>query len=436
VPLDDFAAALAAADVVVAPYERASQSGVLSVASQLGTATIASAVGGLSELADRTFPPGDAGALASAIDAQLAVAGNGRRQLDDAAALAAHRQAYAQALSARFRRRPRSRRPRVSFVVWGPVEGRAAEFAAALGGDYRVFFDLGIVSRRLIPLRYVLSATRTIAYLARARPRSLIVANPPIFAAGTAWAYARAARIPLVLDSHPISFGQKSSRLGRFFLPIHAALTRRASTTIVGTDELAERVRGWGARADVVHEAPPPPAAGASGWAVPGRRPRVLWSGIFAADEPISAVIDAARLLPDVEFMVAGDLRRCPVDPGAAPANVRWLGFLRGDDYRATLHAVDVVLALTDDSTSAMRAAAEAVYARIPLVISDLRHLAELFPGGVRVSNDAESIANGVRAALATRDQLTEQSTRMRDGQLGRWHEQRSVLLDRLGLAR
>jgi hypothetical protein len=97
---------------------------------------------------------------------------------------------------------------------------------------------------------------------------------------------------------------------------------------------------------------------------------------------------------------------------------------------------VDVVLALTDDSTSAMRAAAEAVYARVPLVISDLRHLAELFPGGVRVSNDAESIASGVRAALATRDQLTEQSTRMRDGQLGRWHEQRSVLLDRLGLTR
>ena len=45
VPLEDFTAALAAADVVVAPYERASQSGVLSVASQLGTPTIASHVG-------------------------------------------------------------------------------------------------------------------------------------------------------------------------------------------------------------------------------------------------------------------------------------------------------------------------------------------------------------------------------------------------------
>jgi glycosyltransferase involved in cell wall biosynthesis len=443
VALEDFTAALTAADVVVAPYERASQSGVLSVASQLGTPTIASNVGGLSELADRTFEPGDPDALAQAIDGQLA--DGARRPLDSAAALRAHEAAYRHAALARERRSRhpfRRRRPPVSFVVWGPIAGRAEEFAQALGGDHRVFFDLGIVDRRFVPLRYLLSALRMTTYLLRSRPRSLIVANPPIVAAVVGFAYARLASIPFVLDSHPISFGQKASRIGRFFLPIHAALARRATTTLVGTEALAQRVESWGARADLVHEAPPadpPPEA-----ARPGPRqalangdrpaPVVLWSGIFAADEPFAAVIEAARLLPDVELHVAGDLRRCPIDPGDAPPNVRWLGFLRGEAYRRALHGADAVIALTNDSTSAMRAAAEAVYADKPLITTDLEHLAALFPSALRVTNDAEGIAAGVRAALAEREQLAARSAAMRDVQLARWEQQRQMLVERLGL--
>jgi glycosyltransferase involved in cell wall biosynthesis len=64
VRLDDFVGAIRAADVVVCPYERASQSGVLSIARSVGTPTISSRVGGLSDLAGQTFPAGDAKALA------------------------------------------------------------------------------------------------------------------------------------------------------------------------------------------------------------------------------------------------------------------------------------------------------------------------------------------------------------------------------------
>lgn len=435
VPLEQFTAAIAAADLVVAPYERASQSGVLSVSSQLGTPTVAAQVGGLGELADRTFPPGDVGALAQAIEEQLALHERHPHSSDDAAALAAHRAAYARAIEARTPKpRRMRRRPRVAFVVWGPIEGRAEEFAAALDGDHRSFFDLGILDRRLIPLRYALSAIRTASYLVRARPRSVIVANPPIVAAVVVWLYARLARVPIVLDSHPISFGRKGSRVGRFFIPVHAALARRAAATIVGSEPLAARVRGWGGEAEIVHEAPPaypPPAEPLRS----DRRPYVLWSGIFAADEPLAAVIEAARTMPEVELWVAGDLRRCPLDPATAPPNVRWLGFLRGAEYRSALYGADAVIALTNDSTSAMRAAAEAVYARKPLVTSDLAHLAALFPGSVRVHNEPAAIAAGVRRALAEREQLEAASGAMRETLLARWGDQRALLLARLGLA-
>jgi glycosyltransferase involved in cell wall biosynthesis len=72
--LAEFVGALAAADVVVCPHTRASQSGVLALARQLGVRTVASRVGGLPELAGVTFAPGDANDLARSIDEALAAA--------------------------------------------------------------------------------------------------------------------------------------------------------------------------------------------------------------------------------------------------------------------------------------------------------------------------------------------------------------------------
>lgn len=55
-PLPDFAAAISAADVVVAPYSVASQSGIVSLSRSLGVPTAVTPVGGLSELATVVAP--------------------------------------------------------------------------------------------------------------------------------------------------------------------------------------------------------------------------------------------------------------------------------------------------------------------------------------------------------------------------------------------
>ncbi|MCD1144953.1 glycosyltransferase [Kocuria sp. LUK] len=70
----DFQALIMVSTVVVCPYEVASQSGVLALATQLGTPVIASNVGGLSEQADVVFEVGGkdaAAALASALNSFL-----------------------------------------------------------------------------------------------------------------------------------------------------------------------------------------------------------------------------------------------------------------------------------------------------------------------------------------------------------------------------
>jgi glycosyltransferase involved in cell wall biosynthesis len=94
VDLEDFTAALAAADVVVAPHDKAAQSGVLSLARQLGVPTVASDVGGLSELASRTFVSGDVEDLTRAIDAALADTRVAGVTLDEGLAIDAHLRAY------------------------------------------------------------------------------------------------------------------------------------------------------------------------------------------------------------------------------------------------------------------------------------------------------------------------------------------------------
>lgn len=97
--LDEFTAALAAADVVVCPYDQASQSAVIAVARAVGTATVASDVGGLGEAADVAVAPDDPAALARGIAEALELAPGKSGEDQNRAAVDAHRTAYAAAES-------------------------------------------------------------------------------------------------------------------------------------------------------------------------------------------------------------------------------------------------------------------------------------------------------------------------------------------------
>src|ERR1700730_14432957 len=56
------------------------------------------------------------------------------------------------------------RRPKVSFIAWAEDSGRAREIAKALGGEARTFYQLRIVWKPLVPLRYLLNAIGTCGY--------------------------------------------------------------------------------------------------------------------------------------------------------------------------------------------------------------------------------------------------------------------------------
>jgi hypothetical protein len=326
--------------------------------------------------------------------------------------------------------RRRSLRPLVSFISWSEDDGRTHEIAAALGGEARSFYDLGIVARPLVPIRYALSGLRTIAYLVTRRPRAIIVTNPPILPPLLTLAYARIARAPVVLDSHPGSFSVEGPLVHRL-TRLHAWVARRAVTTLVTVDDLAGVVRSWGANADIVHEAPPEWTVRAA--SSPAGRARALYIGRFAGDEPTQEVLDAARSVPDIDVHVTGDLRKCTAAMRAsAPGNVTFTGFLRGEDYRRAIEDADLLLVLTNRADAVNRAAYEAVYARRPLIVTGTPPMRRLFPFAVHVANDADGIAAGLRIAAERHADLVTSAGRALAMQEERWQRQLDVLRDRI----
>ncbi len=74
VPLADYVAILAAADVIACTHERASQSGILALARKVCVRTMPSDVGGFRELAAIGLPPAVVLPRAAGIDGALTMA--------------------------------------------------------------------------------------------------------------------------------------------------------------------------------------------------------------------------------------------------------------------------------------------------------------------------------------------------------------------------
>jgi PST family polysaccharide transporter len=319
----------------------------------------------------------------------------------------------------------------IVFVAWTARPARVHEIAEAVGAEAKIL-PASSRTKLTVPFRYLRQSFQTFFFLMRRRPDVVMVVNPPVVAAAVVTFYSRFSRARVVLDSHPGGFGAQGDKASARFQWLHRWSVRRAAAVMVTTREWVQTVNSWGGRAIMVHE--PPPA-----FHVPPPEPRptlgrVLYVTIFAPDEPLQEVIDAARALPDVEFQITGDPRRCPAQiRERVPDNVVFVGYLRGDDYVRALVEADVVLALTTEPTSVMRAAYEAVYAYRPLLVSDWPALRETFPLAVPVHNDGQSIAEAVVDTLNDYDaqvQLLQEARRLQEQ---RWADQlddlRSVVL-------
>lgn len=323
---------------------------------------------------------------------------------------------------------------RILVVAWTATSGRALDLAEVLDGRAALVYPRppAWLAHPVSTLwRYLVSSLMTVGLLLRHRPHVVVVTNPPVVPPLLAalWCLATGGR--LVLDSHPSSFGGKGMTWMTRLEPVHRVLARRSSAVLVTTADRARQVDEWGGRGLVLHEPPvpfPPRTEGGP--------PTVLFVGVFAPDEPVHDVVEAARRLPDVTFQVTGDPRTAaPALLAALPANVDLVGFLAQPDYRRAMSSASVVLTLTTEPSSVMRSAYEAVYARVPLVTSDTPVLRELFPHAVHCANDADAIAAAVKHALDDLPRMRAVADEARAEQASRWAHQLAALRGAAGLS-
>jgi glycosyltransferase involved in cell wall biosynthesis len=250
----------------------------------------------------------------------------------------------------------------------------------------------------LAPVRYAVQAVLTLWTLFRERPRLVLVQNPPIFAPLFVWLYCALTGSQLIIDSHTDAV---QGPLWQWSWGLHAFLSRRALTTLVTNTHLQSLVQQWGARSDTLTDIPSDlPAGERYSFA---HDFNVVMVSSFSPDEPLDAVVEVARRLPEVGFYVTGDpvqgFKRLPKN---LPPNLTLTGFLSDDQYYGLLRSAQAVMALTTENHTNQRGACEAVWVERPVITSDWPFLRETFhQGTVHVDNTVAGIVAGVRQMQA-----------------------------------
>jgi glycosyltransferase involved in cell wall biosynthesis len=280
-----------------------------------------------------------------------------------------------------------------------------------------------------ILVKYVLQAADTLRLLRRETPDVVFVMSPPPIAVLPVLAYCRSRRIPFVIDAHSAAF---LHRRWRGLQWLQDALSRRAATTIVTNEHLAMRVRGAGAHATIIRDVPV--VFQETAHFVRDDRFTVAFVCSFSPDEPVGDVLEAARALPQIRFLITGDgkgiSKTCP---GSLPGNVELTGFLPEPAYGGLLCSVDAVIALTTRDHTMQRAAYEAIYQGTPVVVSNWPLLRRVFDeGAVHVGPGAAALVDGLKALRSQHEAYREGAARLRERRLVEWAKAKEGLLARV----
>jgi glycosyltransferase involved in cell wall biosynthesis len=270
----------------------------------------------------------------------------------------------------------------------------------------------------LFPLKYAGQAIRTWVTLWREKPCGVLVMSPPVIAVVVVWLYARIARVPFIIDAHTAAFLHPRWRR---FQWLQRAMSRRAATTIVTNEHLADQLEVAGADVTIVRDVPVQFPDGGNFRTSSGFSVAAVCS--FADDEPIAEIIAAATKLSDVTFYVTGDTRQLqPAYMSTMPGNLRLTGFIPTADYGSLLREADVVLTLTTRDHTMLRGAYEAIYQGTPIIVSDWPLLRKAFDrGAIHVANTADSIVAAVRAVQAHPDVYRVGAQELRQQKLAAW---------------
>lgn len=290
------------------------------------------------------------------------------------------------------------------FVSWIPLF-RASALAKGIGAE--LYVPSPGSGSWPAPLRYLVQAARTAARVARVRPRDVVFTNPPFICGAVLVALGRLTGMRVWSDTHSGAFNDpKWRRLSA----LNGWVLRRCRGVIVHTPVLSAEVEAMGGRPLVVTN---PAAEPLERRAV--EHPRLVATLGYNFDEPVSELIEAARMLPHVQIVMTGNAPEWVRQ--SVPANCTVTGFISRSEYDAHLAGARAVVCLTTREDTMQRGAHEAMQYGLPMMLSGTRVLREYFHSGVVWVDryEAQTLAAGLQrvwdeyrelgvASLAERD--------------------------------
>jgi len=306
------------------------------------------------------------------------------------------------------------------FIVWYRHSRRAETLAAELDAQVSFQYEIGLKGRCLAALRYLVQGWKTWHLLERERPAFVVVQSPPIFAVliVAAWCELRGKirpgghRIPYIIDCHTGTFYDPA---WRWALPLLRLLSRRATATLVASEEALDILQSWKVRSIFLLDGLPVLSATTGTFGSSGEA-RVAVICSFGPDEPIGEVFAAAGLLPHVTFYLSGDPKRLATELlPQKPENVIITGFLQDSDYAGLLKNVHGIVDLTNEPKLLTCGAYEALAMGKPAVVTDWPQIRRYFTRGfIYVNNTPEAIAGAVKQMLNEQVMLTREVIAMR----------------------
>jgi glycosyltransferase involved in cell wall biosynthesis len=291
--------------------------------------------------------------------------------------------------------------------------------AKQLGGDLHMIHFLKYQSPRYAPIKYPLQMTKTLKVLWQTQPDMVIAQNPPFLCGLMVYLYGRFRPVRYVLDWHTAAF----STAWNWAKSVQRFLACKADVNIVTDKHWQSLIGSWGGVSTILIDIPtefPRPQQ----YPVQGDF-TVAMVNIFAPDEPLDLVMEAATGLPDTHFYITGDKTRKPkIFFEGAPPNVTFTDFIPDNEYIALLSSVDAVMSLTTRNHTMQRGGCEALWLGQPLITSDWPLLKETFHRGtVHVPNTVKGIRAGVLAARARKDDLAREMSLLQAERQQMWDD-------------
>lgn len=294
------------------------------------------------------------------------------------------------------------------YVAWTEFQRRQVSMADEAGFEC-IFLPISAGGRFQKLWGYISGFVSTVKMLYSRRPRVVWVQLPqvPVLWAVLTYQIIFRENIKIVADCHNAMFRAPWSRF-----PFGLSLFNRCDCVIVHNGMVRQQAVALGVESDrllVLEDVPPvvdQTVMGKEPTFMAGfPRPWIVLPGSFSADEPISEVFQAAKLAPDITFVITGRFQNSTKNGHSiecVPDNVVMPGFIPLEQFDELLRHADIILGLTKVEGIQLSVCNEALGYGKALIVSNTELLVKLFGRGAYAvdSSRPEDIVCAVREVL------------------------------------